>query len=178
MIAQICYSFLCLNIVCNLVSLLKRKDSNTNIWKVHTLIAIFDCMSKYWLLFNCLIQPISNLIVLSLWQIKACLLNSTFISFKTIKESRTSTVNTGTLKTLLFYTIIGQMCYFSQGNSNSLNTIQISSGLVGINEMNMLVVGLLMFCATYAANIFWCLVMVENLLHQELELRYKLKEMT
>ena len=141
------------------------KDLDKNHAKITNSIIVFDMLSKYWLLFNCLIQPISNLIVLSLWQIKEYLISTTIISFKAKQEPN---VSNDLFRNLLFYIIIGQMCFFSQGNSNSLNTIQISSGLVGINEMNMLVVGILMFSATYAANIFWYFVMIKNILCNKL----------
>ncbi len=60
------------------------------------------------------------------------------------------------------------MCYFSQGNSNSLNTIQVSTGLVGLNETNMFISGFLMFSATYSSNIYWFLISMKHLFYEKM----------
>lgn len=70
---------------------------------------------------------------------------------------------------LFFYHFIGWSCYFAQGNSNSLNTIQISSGLVGINELNQILICILLISVTYSSNIYWFLIMCKNVILFEKE---------
>lgn len=109
---------------------------------------IIDLLAKYWIVFSCLIHPTHNLIVLAIWQTEEFLINKFLFQ---IYES----LDKSALNLMFFYLITSQSCYFSQGNSNSLNTIQISSGFVGINEMNMFLIGLLLVLATYSSNIYW-----------------------
>ena len=123
---------------------------------------LLEAIGNYWLLFNCLIQPTSNLLVFALWQVKESLL-ANILAFV-----RPGSLLENTSKSVFFYIIVRQMCFFSQGNSNSLNTLQVSSGLVGLNEMNMLVSGLLMLCATYSSNFYWCTITLKHLIHEKL----------
>ena len=160
--AQVSYLFLAFNLSFNLFKVIvKQKEKSHSAAYFYT---IFDAISKFWLLFNCLIQPTPNLLVMSLWQIKEHLLGL-IISDLIASIERQKLENNFTL-ILCFYTIVGQMCYFSQGNTNSLNTIQISSGLVGINELNMLVVAFLMLASTYGSNIYWYFVTLKHLFSQ------------
>jgi hypothetical protein len=73
-----------------------------------------------------------------------------------------------------FYYIITQACYFTQGNSNSLNTIQVSSGLVGINQINEIVVAMLLISATYSSNICWFFEGIQHLLTIKLNITIEL----
>ena len=146
--AQFAYFMLFISLVYSVYNGSKRFDD------------IFDILAKYWLLFNCLIHPTHNLIVLALWQFKEYILhkyiNHIYNAFNEEKSRFHYNI-------MFFYLIINQSCYFTQGNSNSLNTIQVASGFVGINEMNMFIVGLLLTSATYSSNIYWWLISVKHL---------------
>lgn len=153
------------NLVINLLAAFRYDCKRGNTTRVIRSFHILQILANFWLLFNCLIQPSTNLLVLALWQIKEYLLITTFLSFN---SSLNATGTRSYTKTIFFYIIINQMCYFSQGNSNSLNTIQVSTGLVGITETNMFVSAFLMFSATYASNIYWFLVSLKHLYYEKM----------
>ncbi|RHZ52439.1 hypothetical protein Glove_461g70 [Diversispora epigaea] len=62
------------------------------------------------------------------------------------------------------------MTFFSLGNSNSLASIDISNSYIGINEYNVIIVGMLTFLANWSGSIWW--VLAGNLIKLEIiELR-------
>ena len=69
------------------------------------------------------------------------------------------------------FCVITQSSYFTQGNSNSLNTVQISSGMVGINYMNEALIALLLLSATYASHVYWFLELMQHLARFSFERR-------
>jgi ethanolaminephosphotransferase len=99
-------------------------------------------LAHSWLLLQCLIQPGHNLIVLSLWNLKAFLLARQVSS----------------VESFYFFYIISNACHFTLGNSNSLSTIPIQSGFVGVNEMSELTVAALLLSATFASTVYWFLL--------------------
>jgi ethanolaminephosphotransferase len=50
-----------------------------------------------------------------------------------------------------------------QGNSNSLATIDVAAGYVGLSDYNPVIICLLMFASTYAGPIYWLLALNEQL---------------
>lgn len=58
------------------------------------------------------------------------------------------------------------LCYFLQGNSNSLATIDIASGYVGQIGYNPMVVGTLLIINTYSAPILSYLLLLSKLIFQ------------
>jgi hypothetical protein len=99
---------------------------------------------------NALIQPTHNLLILCAFFLKKCFLRNLIFdsSFKIYSKLNLIFI-------FYFYICVSQAGFFSQGNSNSLNTIQISSGFVGINKLNEAIVALLLFGSTYASKIYW-----------------------
>jgi len=158
LIAQACYSTILINLLVVLVNIWRTSARH----KIPGIFMLLEAIGNYWLLFNCLIQPTSNLLVFALWQVKESLLTNI------LALVRPGSLLENTSRSVFFYIIVRQMCFFSQGNSNSLNTLQVSSGLIGLNEMNMFVSGLLMFCATYSSNFYWCTITLKHLIHEKL----------
>ena len=91
------------------------------------------------------------MVTISLWSLKAKLFRKLILSIKNIYVLS------------FFYYTISQACYFTQGNSNSLSTLQVSSSLVGLNEFNQFISAFLLFTATYASQIYWFCNLVQNL---------------
>lgn len=60
---------------------------------------------------------------------------------------------------VMTYNILGICSFFSQGNSNSISTIDVSSGFVGLESYNLVIVGSLVVCNTYSLYILWFLMM-------------------
>ncbi|RUS86939.1 hypothetical protein EGW08_005264 [Elysia chlorotica] len=69
----------------------------------------------------------------------------------------------------LLYTVwMGQVFFFLQGNSNSLSTVDIAAGYIGLDDYWPVVSGLLLFMTTYVGPIFWSLAFL-NFLFQTQE---------
>ncbi|KAH3721151.1 hypothetical protein DPMN_064067 [Dreissena polymorpha] len=62
---------------------------------------------------------------------------------------------------------MGQTVFFQQGNSNSLSTVDVSAGYVGLQDYQAHWVGILLFFATYAGPIFWLMTLVQYVLETE-----------
>ncbi|KAL8584645.1 hypothetical protein ACOMHN_002374 [Nucella lapillus] len=58
---------------------------------------------------------------------------------------------------LLYCLMMGQAAFFSQGNSNSLSTVDVSAGMTALFDYRPIVIGLQMAMATYAGLVFWLL---------------------
>ena len=127
---------------------------------------LFQILAKNWILLNCLIQPAHNLILVVLWNLKSVLLKFILRQISSNGFSKLPKESNDFLDLknyfYLFY-IIMQSCYFTQGNSNSLNTIQISSGMVGINYINEPLIVLLLLSATYSSHVYWFFELVQYL---------------
>ncbi|XP_053394935.1 GPI ethanolamine phosphate transferase 2-like [Mercenaria mercenaria] len=59
---------------------------------------------------------------------------------------------------------MGQAVFFQQGNSNSISTVDVSAGYVGLQDYQPVLVGLLLFCSTYAGPIYWLISLVKYIL--------------
>jgi len=55
------------------------------------------------------------------------------------------------------------MAVLEQGNSNSLATIDIGAGYVGLSNYHPVIIGILMFVSTYSGPIYWLLALQEQL---------------
>ncbi|GFR68423.1 GPI ethanolamine phosphate transferase 2-like [Elysia marginata] len=65
---------------------------------------------------------------------------------------------------LLYCMWMGQVFFFLKGNSNSLSTVDIAAGYVGLDSYWPLMNGLLLFLATYVGAIFWALAFLNFLI--------------
>lgn len=123
---------------------------------------MYELLIKNWIFYNCLIQPTHNLILMACWKIVEHLMNKIFFQNRTILIENFSDV-------IFFYHLIGYIGYFSQGNSNSLNTIPIYSGLVGINEVNEPIIATIILSCIYSAPIFFNLCSFKSMAIHESE---------
>ena len=99
----------------------------------------FETISFHIILLNGLIQPSHNLILIALQLSKSFYMRKLLKNCESLNE----------VNLLYLHLSVAQSNYFSQGNSNSLNTVQVSSGFVGLNEVNLVLSGILIFIATY-----------------------------
>ena len=53
-----------------------------------------------------------------------------------------------------------------QGNSNSISSVDVSAGYVGLEEYNAPLIAVLMVCSTYAGPIFWLISLLKNLAYR------------
>ncbi|UZO26284.1 uncharacterized protein OCT59_018522 [Rhizophagus irregularis] len=68
------------------------------------------------------------------------------------------------------------LSFFSLGNSNSLSSIDISHSYTGINDYNVVLVGLTTFWGNWSGPIWWCFASV--ILRKEILMRWKLTKKT
>ena len=56
------------------------------------------------------------------------------------------------------------MCSFANlGNTNSLSTLDVSAGFIGLSEYNLVIVSVQMICSTYSTVVFWLMMLVYRL---------------
>lgn len=123
---------------------------------------MYELLIKNWIFYNCLIQPTHNLILMPCWKIVEHLTEKIFFQNRTILIEGFSNV-------IIFYQFIGYVGYFSQGNSNSLNTVPIYSGLVGVNEVNEAIIAIKILTCIFSAPIFFNLCSFKSLVIHESE---------
>lgn len=128
----------------------------------------FRALSIGWLQLNCLIQPTHNLMVVFMWALKTSLLTGRRREFFAQGTSQDVFI--------YFYYVVANAAYFTLGNSNSLNTIPIQSGFVGINRLNEPLVALLLVASTFSSTVYWFLLQAENLTHQVVDCKKNRKK--
>ncbi|KAK3577520.1 hypothetical protein CHS0354_026476 [Potamilus streckersoni] len=92
--------------------------------------------------------------------------NVAFVAMVTVQEILVERYLLGhmTLSTsyLTLYCLwMGEASFFYQGNSNSISTVDVSAGYVGLMVYQPVLVGMLLSLATYAGPIFWLLALVK-----------------
>ena len=122
-------------------------------------------LANSFLMLNFLVQPSHNLLVILVWQLLERTVRSSIglSSASAAEDDITKRCTLTRSQLVVFYFVVAKACFFSQGNTNSLNTVPIASGLVGFNRVNEPLVALLIVCATYAANIYWSLACAARL---------------
>lgn len=56
------------------------------------------------------------------------------------------------------------MCSFANlGNTNSLSTLDVSAGFIGLSEYNLAIVSAQMICSIYSTVVFWLIMLVHRL---------------
>ena len=135
-----------------------KKDCSINL-KINVVSCVLE---NYWLILNCLLQPSHNLIVLTIWKIKEMIIFSSLNFDYNLKDKNNKKDSFDIVKMVLFYNVIGRSCFFTQGNSNGVTTLLVSSGFVGVNSLNMFLVAIVVFFVTYSSNIFWLFCIVKH----------------
>ncbi|XP_013405157.1 GPI ethanolamine phosphate transferase 2 [Lingula anatina] len=64
---------------------------------------------------------------------------------------------------IFLYIWMGNAAFFYQGNSNSITTVDVSAGYVGLDGYSPVLIGTLMCAATYAGPVFWFLALLVKL---------------
>jgi ethanolaminephosphotransferase len=64
---------------------------------------------------------------------------------------------------VITYLTAGTSAFYAQGNSNSISTIDISSGYIGLESYHLPLVSLLVVLSTYALYIYWLIMMFVRL---------------
>ncbi|XP_052774219.1 GPI ethanolamine phosphate transferase 2-like isoform X2 [Mya arenaria] len=104
-----------------------------------------------WILLMLLLLRTHNTMLVAMVTLQECLLWKDVI--------RRVGLSPGYLALLCWW--MGQAVFFQQGNSNSLSTVDVSAGYVGLAGYQSTVVGVLLFCSTYAGPGFWLIALVK-----------------
>lgn len=104
-----------------------------------------------WVLLSCLLLKVHNIPLLTLHILMEKLLYYANHWIWKGEKSKTSLI--------ISYLCFAQSAFYSQGNSNTLSTIDVSSGFIGIDSYNPFIVGCLMVVATYSFFVYWILML-------------------
>ncbi|CAC5374469.1 PIGG [Mytilus coruscus] len=61
----------------------------------------------------------------------------------------------------LYFLWMGQGTFFYQGNSNSISTVDVSAGYIGLHDYQPIIVGCLLTVSSYGGIIFWMLSLLK-----------------
>ncbi|XP_076621223.1 phosphatidylinositol glycan anchor biosynthesis class G isoform X3 [Colletes latitarsis] len=109
---------------------------------------MLSCFVRIWIMITAMLHQPHNVILLPLQIIFSSVIRTI------IKDNNTEQVNP------FVYAWIGNLYYFYQGNSNSLATIDVAAGYVGIQSYIPFVNGLLLLINTYSAPILAYLLLI------------------
>ena len=117
----------------------------------------YNAPTTVWLLYVSLLTKVEHLPLLAAQLVLEASLNQICLN-ESKRDGRTS---------FAFRTIIHvymAMCSFANlGNTNSLSTLDVSAGFVGLNEYNLAIVSLQMICSIYSTVVFWLIMLVHRL---------------
>ncbi|XP_076235195.1 phosphatidylinositol glycan anchor biosynthesis class G isoform X2 [Calliopsis andreniformis] len=109
---------------------------------------------RIWIMITAMLHQPYNVILLPFQIIFSCIVHGI------IKDDITQETNT------ILYIWIGNVFYFYQGNSNSLATIDVATGYIGIQSYMPFINGLLLLINTYSAPILTCLLLMYHIVLQ------------
>ena len=124
----------------------ENSRSTTKLARVSALRIIYSC----WILLSALLLKVENIPLIALNIIleklvhgctQGCLRSNRLIQF------------------IATYMTFAMSAFFSQGNSNLISTIDISSGYIGLESYNLFLVSFQVICSTYALFILWILML-------------------
>lgn len=103
-----------------------------------------------WILFSGLLLKVENIPLLGLNVLLEMLVH------KCIQGSLRSN---RLLTFIVTYLTFASSAFYSQGNSNSISTINVASGYIGLDSYNLFLVGFLLASSTYCLYIYWILML-------------------
>ena len=77
---------------------------------------------------------------------------------------------------IIMYVTLAFSSFYSQGNSNSISSIDTSSGYIGLESFNLILVSLLVILSTYAGFLYWMLMLFVRVQESKSLVHAKLKE--
>ena len=103
-----------------------------------------------WILFSALLLKVENIPLLGL----------NVLLEQLVHKSIQGSLRTNRLITFIVtYLTFASSAFFSQGNSNSISTIDVASGYIGLESYNLFLVGFLVASSTYCLYIYWILML-------------------
>ena len=63
----------------------------------------------------------------------------------------------------IIYIYMAMCSFVNLGNTNSLSTLDVSAGFIGLSQYNLTVVSLQMICSIYSTVVFWLMMLVYRL---------------
>ncbi|KAL4236584.1 hypothetical protein ACF0H5_004969 [Mactra antiquata] len=160
--ARFVYSMILFLIVTSLIEYFITKRNSQPTFDYHrNLLEFTESLQNAWILVMFLLLRSHNCILVAMMIVQEKLI-AEFIIKKTNIPSHY-------LAILCWW--VGQASFFYQGNSNSMSSIDVSSGYIGLQDYNPIIVPLLLFSATYVGPIYWFIAMVKFILHSHIYTR-------
>ncbi|XP_061192522.1 GPI ethanolamine phosphate transferase 2-like [Saccostrea echinata] len=107
------------------------------------------CLTTWTLLHLTLLRP-HNIILVALMTVQQAILHQS----KLVLSSSAAAV---------YYLWMGRAAFFLQGNSNSIATVDVGAGYVGLRDYDAVPIAILLSLATYAGPIYWFLAFLAKL---------------
>lgn len=64
---------------------------------------------------------------------------------------------------VIIYLYMAMCSFVNLGNTNSLSTLDVSAGFIGLSEYNLAIVSTQMICSIYSTVVFWLMMLVHRL---------------
>ncbi|XP_067141629.1 GPI ethanolamine phosphate transferase 2 [Centruroides vittatus] len=117
---------------------------------------LLRCLVHCWIVFSIVLHRPHNIMIV------ACVILQEKLVAKLLATKSIESIT-------IVYMWMAMCAFFYQGNSNSLSTIDVSAGYLGISSYHPVLVGILIASNTYSGIVFWLLMLVFRI-HQRLAL--------
>lgn len=74
---------------------------------------------------------------------------------------------------ILIYIYLGMCSFVNLGNTNSLSTLDVSAGFIGLSEYNLALVSTQMICSIYSTIVFWLIQLIDRFKQMQLSNKQK-----
>lgn len=117
----------------------------------------YNSSTTVWLLYVSLLTKVEHLPLIAAQLVQEKRVNQVCLN-ESKRDGRTSFA----FRVIIY--VYMAMCSFANfGNTNSLSTLDVSAGFVGLNEYNLAAVSLQMICSIYSTVVFWLIMLVHRL---------------
>lgn len=119
-----------------------------------------------WILFSALLLKVENIPLLGL----------NVLLEKLVHNCIQGSLRTNRLITFIItYLTFASSAFYSQGNSNSISTINVASGYIGLESYSLFLVGFLVASSTYCLSIYWILMLFVRIDESKFSIDPKIK---
>lgn len=87
-------------------------------------------------------------------------------------ESKRKDTSSSTFR-IVIYIYLGMCSFVDLGNTNSLSTLDVSAGFIGLNEYNLVLVSAQMICSIYSTLVFWLIRLIGRFNEMRLSTKQK-----
>lgn len=120
----------------------------------------FNTSTSIWILLITLLTKPEYLILIPIQlYLESCI---DFICRNEAKKDLT-TINQSFIFRIVIYVYLGMCSFVNQGNTNSLSTLDVSAGFIGLRNYNLAMVTVQIICSVYSTLVFWLMRLFDRL---------------